>query len=104
MDEKEFFYLDRPSVPVTHQVITDPEVFVEQGALVSLGDLTDHEDVYAMEVKDDEGLVVGTVLYADGFSLQGLIGGYVDELVEAMEDEIDVDDVDSEEDETLGLE
>ena len=85
MSNKEFFYLDRPAVPVTHQVITDPDVFVEQGALVSLGDLTDYEDVYAMEVKDESGLVIGTILYADGFSLESLVGGDIEDLSEADE-------------------
>lgn len=89
MNEKEFYYLDRPAVPATQQSLIDPDVFLDQGAIVQLSDLSRHEEAYVLEVKDELGNVDGTILYIPGSSLEQLIGGDIEELTEAMEDEVE---------------
>lgn len=86
MDDKDFFFLDRPAVPATQQNLIDPAALLEASTAIRGHELHPDEVFFASEVKSSEGVIVGTVLYAAGAT-------YVDLLASnALEDdEVDED-------------
>lgn len=88
MVDKEFFYLDRPAAPATQQNLIDPDVLVEHAVLISAAYIRSATMMFATEVKDENGEIVGTVLYCPHTTFAGLTSE--DELSE--DDEVDEDD------------
>lgn len=75
----DFYYLDRPLIPATQQVIFNPSAIEEQGVCVMTDALRDYA-AYAMEVMDVNAVVKGTVLYVPAVNFVDLTAPKIDEI------------------------
>lgn len=79
-----FFYLDRPAVPPTQQVNVNLPAITEEG--VHVESLATTFSAYAMEVKNEDSNIVGTLLYYPGVAYESLVSDFT------FADGVDVDD------------
>lgn len=100
MDEKEFFYIDRPSVPAVKQNLIDPVALLQHAVVVDPDSINPDAVLFASEVKDADGTIVGTVLYAPHMTYEYVTGVSSDVLTdegevkeEALSDNDGVDDL-----------
>lgn len=68
----EFYYIDRPSVPATQQVLVNISGIQEQGIEMSLSDVGTWS-AYAVEVKNENADIIGSLLFVPGVSYASLM-------------------------------
>ena len=83
----EFFYIDRPAVPATKQSLIDPDILMDSGVLIDTAEICADSYLFASEVKDENGEIHGTLLYAPGQSFADVVGHSTAELELAEADE-----------------
>lgn len=59
----DFHYIDRPAVPATQQIAVNVSGIIEQGVSISLADVSPLWYASAVEVRNADGIVTGTLLY-----------------------------------------
>jgi len=78
-DTHEFFYIDRPAVPATQQVLIDPASFLSSAVLINTPEICPDSYLFASEIKSESGEVHGTILYAPGQTFAQVMGHSVDD-------------------------
>lgn len=99
MDEKEFFYIDRPSVPAVKQNLIDPEILFEHAIPVNPSDINSDAILYASEVKNANGTIAGTVLYAPYVTYEYVTSVSSDVVTDEGEVEEEIEEEEGEEEE-----
>jgi hypothetical protein len=90
-DTHEFFYIDRPAVPATQQVLIDPSALLTSAVLIDAAAICPDSYLFASEIKSESGEVHGTILYAPDQTFAQIMGPCKhDEL--ALVEEEDVED------------
>jgi len=87
---EDILYIDRPSVPATQQNIIKIEGILEHSIPVEVSELNSEYCGYAVEVKDADGEIDGTLVYFLGLTYEQLTAPEgVDDLLElsTLEDE-----------------
>jgi hypothetical protein len=90
-DTHEFFYIDRPAVPPTEQVLINPANLLHSSILIDAIDICPDSYLFASEIRGESGEVHGTVLYAPGQTFAQVMGRSVDDEL-ALAEEEDVED------------
>lgn len=69
----DFYYIDRPVVPATQQVSINISGVKEHGVTTTLAEM--NGDFYAnvVEVRDSDGIIVGSLLYVPGVTYEHLV-------------------------------
>lgn len=92
MNEKEFFYIDRPAVPATQQNLIDIDALRDHSVPIDPSDIHAGTVLFASEIKDSDGNVVGTVLYAPGRTFEQLVDVSSDVMMDDGEVEEEVEE------------
>lgn len=87
---EEIYYVDRPSIPVTQQNIIHLDAVIEHSIFIDAQDINDSYSAHAVEVRNSEGEIDGTLLYFPGVTHAQLTNLPVSE--EDMLDELEVED------------
>lgn len=69
---EEIYYVDRPSIPATQQNVIHLESILEHAIMVDAVDINDSYSAQAVEVRDSEGGIDGTLLYFPGATYAAL--------------------------------
>lgn len=65
---EDIYYVDRPSIPATQQVIVKMDSILEHAVQIDTADINPGYCGYAVEVRDHNGDVDGTLVYFPGIS------------------------------------
>ncbi|MGL5936032.1 MAG: hypothetical protein ACRCZI_10495 [Cetobacterium sp.] len=69
----DFYYLDRPSVPPTQQVLINLDSITDISVLLKSEEIIDNLMCEAAEVRNVDGEIEGTLVYIGGMSLTEII-------------------------------
>ena len=83
---EEIYYIDRPSIPATQQSIIHLAALLEHSVVIEPEDIDTSFYSYAVEVRNSNGDIVGTLLYFPGATHAALTS-----VVESSEGEEDVE-------------
>ncbi len=87
MPDDNFFYIDRPIVPSVQQTLIDIDAISEIAVGGSFDDISAGYSFDAVEVKDADGKIDGTLLYVPGISFEELLAPTETEIGIAEADE-----------------
>mgnify|MGYP003417196381 CR=1 FL=1 len=83
---EEIYYADRPSVPVTQQSVVHLDAILEHAVIIESQEIDDNYYGSAVEVRNSDGEIYGTLVYFSGVTHAQLTG-----VVESSEGEEDVE-------------
>lgn len=92
------YYADRPSVPSTQHNVVHLESILEHSILMNLDDVVNPFYADAVEVRNEDGEVKGTLLWVGGVSYEQLVADEETAYDPTYDDTDDVTDADSEAD------
>lgn len=92
---QEIYYVDRPSVPAERQNIIHLDAILEHAVFIDAEDINDSYSAHAVEVRNSEGEIDGTLLYFPGVTHDQLTRSRISE--DLMIDELEVEDAVDEE-------
>ena len=83
---EDIYYVDRPAIPATEQVVIHLHSLLEHSVEVDSGAINDNYFAEAVEVKDQNGCIVGTLLYFAGISHASLISPQAASIVDSQDE------------------